>query len=50
MTTSKLQEGRKQRGDVKVFAMDNTYRTGVFVPLEDLIKARNFYTLVGNGI
>ena len=35
MTTSELQEVRKQRGDVKVFAMDNTYGTGDFVPLEE---------------
>ena len=35
MTTSELQEARNQRGDVKVFAMDNTYGTGVFVPLEE---------------
>ena len=35
MTTSELQEVRKQRGDVKIFVMDNTYGTGYFVPLEE---------------
>ena len=35
MTTSELQEVRKQRGDGEVFAMDNTYGTGYFVPLEE---------------
>lgn len=35
--TEKLQKVRKQRGNVEVFAMDNTYGTygtGDFVPLE----------------
>ena len=34
----KLQKVRKQRGNVEVFAMDNTYGTfgtGDFVPLEE---------------
>ena len=35
MTTSELQEARKQRGDVKVLVMDNTYGTGDFVLLEE---------------
>ena len=38
MTTSELQEARKQHSDVKVFAMDNTYGTygaSDFVPLEE---------------
>lgn len=38
MTTSELQEARKQCSDIKMFAMDNTYGTygtGDFVPLEE---------------
>ena len=50
MTTSELQEERKQRGDDEVFVMDNTYGTGDFVPLEEDGIRFNKGKMVDDGI
>ena len=53
----KLQEIQNEHGDVEVFALENTWGEGEWVSLEDsgvsfdrYMKAKTYYTLVGNGI